>query len=343
MVLEALEGFGGTWLTHRYPGIRSDSDLYTFGYRFKPWVGAPIATADEILQLHGRGDRRERPRVATSATATRSPAQAGRATTISGPSRRCAPTPARRRASPPISSGCARATTATPKATRRDWEGMADFKGRIVHPQTWPEDLDYKGKNVVVIGSGATAATLIPAIAERLRARDHAAALADLFHPRPQRERPRRPAARARDRRDLDPRDRPPQASCTTRTPSPARSLRGARGGEAGAAGGRARLSGPGRRRRDAFHAELSALAAAHRLRAGRRLFQGIKAGKASVVTDEIERFTEKGILLKSGKAARSRHHHHRDRLQSQRAGRHRRSSSTASRSISPTPSPIAA
>src|ERR1700704_3519405 len=49
VVLEAQESFGGTWLTHRYPGIRSDSDLYTFGYRFKPWTSAPIATADEIL------------------------------------------------------------------------------------------------------------------------------------------------------------------------------------------------------------------------------------------------------------------------------------------------------
>lgn len=48
VVLEGLESFGGTWLMHRYPGIRSDSDLYTFGYRFKPWTGAPIATADEI-------------------------------------------------------------------------------------------------------------------------------------------------------------------------------------------------------------------------------------------------------------------------------------------------------
>ena len=44
IVLEGLESFGGTWLMHRYPGIRSDSDLYTFGYRFKPWTGAPIAT-----------------------------------------------------------------------------------------------------------------------------------------------------------------------------------------------------------------------------------------------------------------------------------------------------------
>ncbi|HTW36873.1 MAG TPA: NAD(P)-binding protein, partial [Rhizomicrobium sp.] len=53
VVLEALESFGGTWHMHRYPGIRSDSDLYTFGYRFKPWVGQPIATADEILKYLG--------------------------------------------------------------------------------------------------------------------------------------------------------------------------------------------------------------------------------------------------------------------------------------------------
>src|SRR3954447_25783208 len=53
VVLESQESFGGTWLTHKYPGIRSDSDLYTFGYRFKPWTGAPIATAAEILKYMG--------------------------------------------------------------------------------------------------------------------------------------------------------------------------------------------------------------------------------------------------------------------------------------------------
>jgi cation diffusion facilitator CzcD-associated flavoprotein CzcO len=52
-VLETQESFGGTWLTHRYPGIRSDSDLYTFGYRFKPWTSAPIAMAAEILKYMG--------------------------------------------------------------------------------------------------------------------------------------------------------------------------------------------------------------------------------------------------------------------------------------------------
>ena len=48
VILEAQDGFGGTWRTHTYPGVRSDSDLYTFGYRFKPWVGPPIATAQAI-------------------------------------------------------------------------------------------------------------------------------------------------------------------------------------------------------------------------------------------------------------------------------------------------------
>lgn len=53
VILEAQDSFGGTWITHRYPGIRSDSDLYTFGYRFKPWIGKPIATAEEILAYLG--------------------------------------------------------------------------------------------------------------------------------------------------------------------------------------------------------------------------------------------------------------------------------------------------
>ncbi len=53
VVLENQETFGGTWITHTYPGIRSDSDLHTFGYRFKPWTGAPIASAEEILSYMG--------------------------------------------------------------------------------------------------------------------------------------------------------------------------------------------------------------------------------------------------------------------------------------------------
>ncbi|WP_168074764.1 NAD(P)/FAD-dependent oxidoreductase [Caulobacter sp. SSI4214] len=161
-VLEALDSFGGTWLTHTYPGIRSDSDLYTFGYRFKPWVGPPIATAAEILSYMGeviaendlaRHIRYGR-RIASARWSSRDKLWT---LEVNGP------------------DGAETYTTNflwmcqgyyrhsvgyTP-----EWPGMEDFQGRVVHPQTWPSDLDLTGKKVVVIGSGATAATLVPNIA----------------------------------------------------------------------------------------------------------------------------------------------------------------------------------
>ncbi|MCY1647340.1 NAD(P)/FAD-dependent oxidoreductase [Caulobacter sp. SL161] len=161
-VLEALDSFGGTWLTHTYPGIRSDSDLYTFGYRFKPWVGPPIATAAEILSYMGEvieeNHLAQHIRYKRRISAARWSSKDRLWTLeVTGP------------------DGVETYTTNflwmcqgyyrhsvgyTP-----EWPGMADFDGRIVHPQTWPADLDLRGKKVVVIGSGATAATLVPNIA----------------------------------------------------------------------------------------------------------------------------------------------------------------------------------
>ena len=161
-VLEALDGFGGTWLTHTYPGVRSDSDLYTFGYRFKPWVGPPIATAAEILSYMGEviADNgltdhiRYRRRISAAHWSSQDKLWT---LEVTGP------------------DGVERYTTNflwmcqgyyrhavgyTP-----EWPGMESYRGKVIHPQTWPADLDYKGKKVVVIGSGATAATLAPAIA----------------------------------------------------------------------------------------------------------------------------------------------------------------------------------
>ena len=87
VVLESQESFGGTWLTHKYPGIRSDSDLHTFGYRFKPWRSAPIATAAEILSYMGEviEENDLSPHIRYRHTF---PRQAGRAPTICGRSRR---------------------------------------------------------------------------------------------------------------------------------------------------------------------------------------------------------------------------------------------------------------
>lgn len=165
VVLESQDSFGGTWRTHRYPGIRSDSDLYTFGYRFKPWTGAPIATAAEILKYMGEvideNDltrhiryRHAITRASWSSADNRWTIEARRSDTGK---------PVRLTANFLwMCQGYYRHSEGyTP-----EWPGMARFRGRIVHPQTWPEDLDYAEKRVVVIGSGATAATLIPAIAD---------------------------------------------------------------------------------------------------------------------------------------------------------------------------------
>src|SRR5262249_24377651 len=122
VVLEEQEGFGGTWRTHRYPGIRSDSDLYTFGYRFKPWTGTPIATAAESCAIWARSSRTTISLV-TFATATESHRPLGRALKTCGRSTRSGSTPASVIASPAIFCGCARAITGIPRDIRRSGVG----------------------------------------------------------------------------------------------------------------------------------------------------------------------------------------------------------------------------
>ncbi len=117
VILDAEETFGGTWWTHRFPGIRSDSDLYTFGYSFKPWVGPPIATAEEILsymdEVIGRTIWRD-----ISVTAIKSLRPIGLRKIAFGPSWRCVGIPAKRFALPAVFYGCAKATIAITKAIR---------------------------------------------------------------------------------------------------------------------------------------------------------------------------------------------------------------------------------
>ncbi|MGA2953307.1 MAG: NAD(P)/FAD-dependent oxidoreductase [Caulobacteraceae bacterium] len=165
VILDALEDFGGTWRTHKYPGIRSDSDLYTFGYRFKPWTGAPIATADKILAYMGEviddndlaRHMRYRHRILTAAWSSETALWTVEAERTD--------TGARLSFTAGFLWMC-QGYYGHQQGYTPEWLGMESFKGRIVHPQTWPEDLDYQGKKVVVIGSGATAATLIPSIAD---------------------------------------------------------------------------------------------------------------------------------------------------------------------------------
>ena len=164
VVLENQESFGGTWRTHTYPGIRSDSDLFTFGYRFKPWTGTPIATADKILEYMGEvideNDLDQFIRynhtisnAAWSSADKRWTVQAS----VAGSDE---PVEVRARFLWMCQGYYRHSEGYTPT-----WPGMDSYEGDIVHPQTWPDDLDYANKRVVVIGSGATAATIVPAMA----------------------------------------------------------------------------------------------------------------------------------------------------------------------------------
>ncbi|MEZ5852604.1 MAG: NAD(P)/FAD-dependent oxidoreductase [Hyphomicrobiaceae bacterium] len=167
-VLESQESFGGTWLTHKYPGIRSDSDLYTFGYRFKPWTGPPIATAEEILSYMGEvieeNDLARHIRYGHQITSAKW-SSAENIWEVTGTR---------------TDTGAAFRITADflwmcqgyyrhSEGYTPEWPGMDTYKGRIVHPQTWPTDLDYSNMNVLVIGSGATAATVVPAMAGKCK------------------------------------------------------------------------------------------------------------------------------------------------------------------------------
>jgi cation diffusion facilitator CzcD-associated flavoprotein CzcO len=134
----------------RYPGIRSDSDMHTLGYNFRPWRdGLAIADGHKIRAYIET--RHARPAsIATSASAA---GRAGRLVLGASPLDRAH---RHRRRLLPLPVMCA-GYYSYEEGHRPQWEGEADFAGAIVHPQFWPEDLDWHGKRVAVIGSGATA------------------------------------------------------------------------------------------------------------------------------------------------------------------------------------------
>ena len=164
VILEGRQAIGGTWDLFRYPGIRSDSDMYTLGYAFKPWTEAKaIADGPSILKYvrdtakdEGiEGHIRFGHRVQTAAWSTTD----GLWTVESQVDGK------------PVQVTCQFLFLCGgyynyDRGYTPDFPGAKDFKGDLVHPQHWPENLDYAGKKVVVIGSGATAVTLVPEMAK---------------------------------------------------------------------------------------------------------------------------------------------------------------------------------
>ncbi len=165
-IVEAREASGGTWDLFRYPGVRSDSDMYTLGYRFRPWKEAK-AIADgpsiltyirEVASDHAI-DRRIRYGHRVVAASWSTPDARWTVEIERGPERE------RVRLSCNFLWMCS-GYYDYQAGYLPDFPGIGRFGGRIVHPQKWTDDIDFAGKRVVVIGSGATAVTLVPAMAE---------------------------------------------------------------------------------------------------------------------------------------------------------------------------------
>jgi cation diffusion facilitator CzcD-associated flavoprotein CzcO len=167
VILEARDAIGGTWDLFRYPGVRSDSDMQTLGYRFRPWTQAKaIADGPAILSYvretaEDAGiDRHIRfgYRVVRASWST----EDARWTVDAEPTRGGDPM----QLTASFLYGCSGYYNYDAGHTP-EFPGIERFGGTVVHPQHWPQDLDYADKNVVVIGSGATAVTLVPALAEK--------------------------------------------------------------------------------------------------------------------------------------------------------------------------------
>ncbi len=164
VILEGRPQMGGTWDLFRYPGIRSDSDMYTLGYSFRPWTEAKaIADGPSILRYVTETardfgiDRHIRFGHHVKRAAWSTPDACWRVE-ADGPDG-------------PVAFTCNFLFMCSgyynyAQGHTPEWPGTEDFAGRIVHPQFWPGDLDYAGREVVVIGSGATAVTLVPAMAD---------------------------------------------------------------------------------------------------------------------------------------------------------------------------------
>ncbi|MBK6748866.1 MAG: NAD(P)/FAD-dependent oxidoreductase [Acidobacteria bacterium] len=165
VILEGREAMGGTWDLFRYPGVRSDSDMFTLGYRLRPWK-APKAIADgpAILEyIHETArefavDNKVRYNHRVKQASWISDDARWTVEVESGPDRT------------PVSLTCGFLYLCTgyydyDQGYTPEWPGVEQFRGRVIHPQKWSDDIDYAGKRVVVIGSGATAVTLVPAMA----------------------------------------------------------------------------------------------------------------------------------------------------------------------------------
>ncbi|CAM1352165.1 flavin-containing monooxygenase [Tenacibaculum insulae] len=166
-ILEMREELGGTWSLFKYPGIRSDSDMYTFGYSFKTWdASKSFADAPSILKYLNEAvdEYKVRDKISYNEKVTSVNFDTKSALwTVTTEHQKTKET---HQYTSKFLFSCSGYYNYKQGYTP-EFDGVANFKGTVIHPQKWPENLDYTGKKVIVIGSGATAVTLLPAMADK--------------------------------------------------------------------------------------------------------------------------------------------------------------------------------
>lgn len=167
-ILEGRDTIGGTWDLFRYPGIRSDSDMYTLGYNFKPWTEKQvIADGDRIRhyiqETAQENDIQRHIRFGSKVVSADWHSDTASWTVT-----------VQKKSGESVQLSCNWLMMCSgyynyEEGFTPEFKGREDFKGQVIHPQFWPENFDYSGKRVVVIGSGATAITLIPSMTDKAR------------------------------------------------------------------------------------------------------------------------------------------------------------------------------
>src|SRR3954452_14446407 len=166
-VLESRGAIGGTWALFRYPGVRSDSDMFTLGYVFRPWTEEKAIAEGPVIRRYIEDTAREygvREKIRFHHRVL--------AADWSAADARWTVTAERTDTGETVRLTCSWLSVCSgyyryDEGFRPRFEGEERFRGQIVHPQHWPEDLDYTGKRITVIGSGASAVTLVPSLAEK--------------------------------------------------------------------------------------------------------------------------------------------------------------------------------
>src|ERR1700733_13705425 len=298
-IFEARDAIGGTWDLFRYPGVRSDSDMFTLGYSFRPWQSPQVIAGGDAILTYITDTAAETgvdSRIQLNHQVVRASWSTGEA--------RWHIVARRTDTGETVEITCGFIFSCTgyyryDRGYLPDFAGMDRFGGTIVHPQSWPSDLGYAGRRVIVIGSGATAVTLVPALAETARHVTMVQRSPTYIAPLPARD----PVAEAVGR-ILPPRQAGPAMRWFKALTTQGFFQLSQHRPELVKRMVRRQISRqlpPGYDVDTHFTPRYNPWDQRFCIAPDGDLFKAIRNGSVSVITDHIDTFTEKGLLLKSG------------------------------------------